>query len=262
MEKKSFILYTNYFEILKDLSDSDLGIMFRAILSYQTNGEYNIPKHLELAFKFIKNQLDIDEVKYNDFIEKQRQNGKLGGRPKTQKTQKTQPFSKKPKKPKLTQKSLNDNVNVNENDNVNVNENVKEKEIKKEKDSQAQQPPAVVPSKPIKPHQRLYNYFAAKYKQATGIDYLGKSQDFVALATLEKKFGIDMVKQKIDWFYIGCKNAVFWFTKDINDFVIGKLQSHWNEIIPKLTEEQKQQQKENEEREKHKAQLRARGIEC
>ena len=60
--KNSFILYTNYFDILKDLSDSDLGIMFRAILSYQTNGEYNIPKHLELAFKFIKNQLDIDEV--------------------------------------------------------------------------------------------------------------------------------------------------------------------------------------------------------
>ncbi len=235
--KNSFILYTNYFDILKDLSDSDLGIMFRAILSYQTNGEYNIPKHLELAFKFIKNQLDIDEVKYNDFIEKQRLNGLKGGRPKTQKTQ---AFSKKPKKPKLTQKSLNDNVNdnvnVNENENVNVNENDNDKQIE-----QPKQPVAVVPKKV--PQQRVFDYFADKYKALTGFKYKSKSSDFVNLAKLIKDYGEDKVNQKIDWLEVGCVNRVFWFAKEsgVNSFTIGNLVRNWNEILPQYTKEQLQE---------------------
>ena len=118
--KNSFVLYTNYFEILKDLDNADLGAIFRAILSYKTNGQYEIPKHLELPFRFIKNQLDIDAQKYKEFLEKQRLNGLKGGRPKTQKTQ---PFFKKPKLTQKTQTNLNDNVNDNDNVNVNVNVN-------------------------------------------------------------------------------------------------------------------------------------------
>ena len=236
MEKNSFILYTNYFEILKDLSDSDLGIMFRAILSYQTNGEYNIPKHLELAFKFIKNQLDIDEVKYNDFIEKQRQNGKLGGRPKTQKTQAFSKKPKKPKKPKLTQKSLNDNDNVN--DNVNDNENVNENNNTA---LQPTQPVAVVPKKI--PQQRVFDYFADKYKKLTGFKYKSKSSDFVNIAKFIKDYGEDKVIQKIDWLEAGCVYRVFWFTKEggVNSFTIGNLIRNWNEILPQLTKEQLQE---------------------
>ena len=231
--KNSFILYTNYFDILKDLSDSDLGIMFRAILSYQTNGEYNIPKHLELAFKFIKNQLDVDEVKYNDFIEKQRLNGLKGGRPKTQKTQ---AFSKKPKKPKLTQKSLNDNDNVNDNVNVNVNENDNDKQIE-----QPKQTVAVVPKKV--PQQRVFDYFADKYKALTGFKYKSKSSDFVNLAKLIKDYGEDKVNQKIDWLEVGCVNRVFWFAKEsgVNSFTIGNLVRNWNEILPQYTKEQLQE---------------------
>ena len=78
MENNSFILYTNYFDILKDLSDSDLGIMFRAILSYKTTGSYELPSHLQLAFKFLKNQLDIDNEKWLKTKEKRSQAGKKG----------------------------------------------------------------------------------------------------------------------------------------------------------------------------------------
>ena len=237
LQKNSFILYTNYFEILKDLSNDDLGIMFRAILSYQTNGNYEIPKHLELAFKFIKNQLDIDAVKYNDFIEKQRENGKKGGRPKTQKTQ---AFSKKPKKPKLTQKSLNDN----DNDNDNVNDNEKDKQIE-----QPKQPVAVVPKKA--PQQRIFDYFANRYKALTGFKYKSQTSDFVNLAKLLKDYKEEEIIQKIEWLEVGCKNRVFWFAKTngINSFTVGKLFSQWNEILPQYTAEQLKAQEERKKEE-------------
>ena len=117
--KNSFILYSNYYDILKDLSDNDAGLLFKTILKYQATGEMtDLPANLDLAFKFIKNQFDLDEEKYKKFSEKQKTNGLKGGRPKKEEN------PKNPKNPTVfseTQKSLNDNVNVNDNDNVNVN---------------------------------------------------------------------------------------------------------------------------------------------
>jgi len=125
--KNSFILYSNYYEILKDLSDEDAGILFKAILQYQaTKEEIKLPANIAIAFKFIKNQFDIDDKKYKEYSEKQKANGLKGGRPKTQKNPKNPPVFLE------TQKSLNDNVNDNDNDNDNV---FKEKEKEKEKKS-------------------------------------------------------------------------------------------------------------------------------
>ena len=125
MDKNSFILYTNYYDILKDLNDTDAGLLFKAILAYQATGEIlKLPNNLDLAFRFIKNQLDIDSEKYKKFSEKQKANGLRGGRPKKEEN------PKNPKNPTVflkTQKSLNDNVNVNDNDNVNVNEKIPSK---------------------------------------------------------------------------------------------------------------------------------------
>ena len=87
--KSSFILYKSYYDILHDLQDSDLGNLFRAILEYQATGNIiKLPVNLDIAFKFIKNQFDLDSKKYDEFIEKQTVNGKKGGRPKTQKQEK------------------------------------------------------------------------------------------------------------------------------------------------------------------------------
>jgi len=68
----------------------------------------------EIAFIPIKQALKRDLKKYETYIEKQKANGKKGGRPKTQKTQ---AFFKKPKKA--------DNVNVN----VNVSTEVDMRQI-------------------------------------------------------------------------------------------------------------------------------------
>lgn len=81
--KNSFILYKSYYEILKGLPASDMGILFQAILKYQALGEpLEMPANLEIIFKFIKNQFDLDDKKYIEFVAKQSANGKKGGRPK------------------------------------------------------------------------------------------------------------------------------------------------------------------------------------
>ena len=81
MGKDSFILYTSFYEPLKMLSEKQLGKLFRAIFEYQINGNTPIDTDIQMAFAFIKNQLDIDNSKYQERIRKNAQNGKRGGRP-------------------------------------------------------------------------------------------------------------------------------------------------------------------------------------
>jgi hypothetical protein len=91
---------------------------------------------LTIAFESIKTQLKRDLKKYEKYIEKQKVNGALGGRPrKTQdnpevnsETQKTQAFFSKPKK--ADNDNDNDNVTVNVNDIIVVSTTDKKKTFK------------------------------------------------------------------------------------------------------------------------------------
>ena len=141
--RQSFVLYTNYYEILKDLSDEDFGKLSKAIYQYVLGLEYELTPAITIAFKFIKNQLDIDNNKYDKIKERNKSNGEKGGRPKTQKNPKnplgylgysenpaeTLGYSENPIKSLETQKKHNDNDN--DNDNVLGNQkNKNQKEIK------------------------------------------------------------------------------------------------------------------------------------
>lgn len=123
--KNSFLIYYEYEEQLSILSDEELGILLRAIFKYEKNNE--IPKlngALQLAFMFIKGNLDRDREKYDKRCETSAINGKLGGRPPSKKPNlKPNENLKKPKKA--------DNEIDNENDNDNEIDIVNE--IKKEK---------------------------------------------------------------------------------------------------------------------------------
>lgn len=148
--RQSFVLYTNYYEILKDLSDEDFGKLSKAIYQYVLGLEYELTPAITIAFKFIKNQLDIDNNKYDKIKERNKSNGEKGGRPKTQKNPKnplgylgysenpaeTLGYSENPIKSLETQKKHNDNDNDNDNvnDNVNVLENQKNKNQKEIKE--------------------------------------------------------------------------------------------------------------------------------
>lgn len=111
--KNSFLIYYEYEEQLSILSDEQLGILLRAIFKYEKYNE--IPKLdgvLQLAFMFIKGNLDRDREKYDKRCETSAINGKLGGRPSSKK-----PNSKPNKNLKKPKKADNDNVNDNDNDN-------------------------------------------------------------------------------------------------------------------------------------------------
>lgn len=103
------------------------------------------------------------------------------------------------------------------------------------------------------PQAIMGDYFKSIYKRHTGYEYLAKAKDYTLLAELIKEYGMEKVKQKIEWLEVGCKNRVFWFAKEsgINSFTIGKLYSQWNEILPQYTAEQlkaQEEQKKEEER--------------
>lgn len=138
------------------------------------------------------------------------------------------------------QNSVNNHGIINEDSHLNIKE-VKEKEKLKEvniKEKNSKEL-AVKTTTALLPQQEVYNYFSEKYEKLTNEKYLSKTKDFMILSKLAKNFGVEKVKQKIDWLEIACINSVFWFTNDKNDFTIGKLYQFWNEILPKLTEQQK-----------------------
>lgn len=111
--KKSFILYCDLIHTVNKLPNDKAGELFKHILSY-VNDENPHTEDLiiQIAFEPVKLQLKRDLVKWENYIEKQRQNGKNGGRPpKAKETQKTQAFLEKPKKADTVTVTVTDNVN-------------------------------------------------------------------------------------------------------------------------------------------------------
>ena len=109
--KNSFLVYHDYKYIFEDLSNEDLGLLFRAIFEYEINRtEPNFTGIMKMAFRMMKQNLDRDRDKYDKRCETSAENGKLGGRPKKPNSKPNENL-KKPKKPD------NDNDIVNENDN-------------------------------------------------------------------------------------------------------------------------------------------------
>lgn len=131
--KNSFVMYTDYMEQVSMLSREQRGDLFTAIMAYASNTELpNMDGVTMMAFCFIRSQMDRDRSKYQETIEKRREAGKQGGRPKAngsdEKAKKANGFSEK-----QTEAKKADNVNENDNVDVNVNENVDEDEKEKKK---------------------------------------------------------------------------------------------------------------------------------
>lgn len=81
-ENKGFIVYHSYRECFEDLSDEEVGILFKAMLGYSETGEMpEMPKPLKVAFRFIKQQMDANKEKYIEKCNKRSEAGAKGGRP-------------------------------------------------------------------------------------------------------------------------------------------------------------------------------------
>ena len=118
MKKDSFVLYTEYMEQIELLSMEQRGVLLTAIFAYVSDMALpDMDGITKMAFAFIKSRIDKDTEKYAKTIEKRKEAGKLGGRPKAngssekqEKAKKANGFSEKQNNPVYD----NDNVNVND----------------------------------------------------------------------------------------------------------------------------------------------------
>ena len=86
-EKNNFLLYKDFKSTIDILTDEQAGKLIKAVFAY-VNGrvEPNFKDGmLIVAFNVLKSQLERDLKKYKEIAEKNRENGKKGGRPPKQK---------------------------------------------------------------------------------------------------------------------------------------------------------------------------------
>lgn len=81
--RDSFILYAAQGEAVERLSDTEAGKLLKGLYRYARLGEEcgNISPTADLVWLFLRGQLDRDAQKYAEKVERNRENGGKGGRP-------------------------------------------------------------------------------------------------------------------------------------------------------------------------------------
>lgn len=112
MPREYFCAYHSYIESMEQLTDAERGRLFTACLFYSKTGEApQLSGNERFVFPAMRSQIDRDIQNYEDFVKKQSENGKKGGRPrKPTESQKTQPFFEKPKKGKEKEKEKENEI--------------------------------------------------------------------------------------------------------------------------------------------------------
>ena len=87
MTKDGFVIYKSFYAPIQSLSDESLGKLFRAIFEYQIHGVcVELPVELTMAFNFFKTKFESDNIKYEAIVERNKANGRKGGRPSKENT--------------------------------------------------------------------------------------------------------------------------------------------------------------------------------
>lgn len=121
MKKKSFLLYHEYYIHFKYLTIEQKGTLLDAIFEYEINKkETQLEPIVEMAFSFVKADLDINMRKYEETCKRNRDNGSKGGRPSNkQEPKKPSGLSgiiEKPKKPDNGNEKENEKIEIYDND--------------------------------------------------------------------------------------------------------------------------------------------------
>ena len=111
-ERPSFLIYKADYDSIINLSDQNLGKLFRAIFEYHNDKELKLEPEVQMALNFLKKQFQLDHIKWEKKVAAQRANGKKGGRPKSsdgidsgeEKPNQTHGNFKNPTKPKKAEK--------------------------------------------------------------------------------------------------------------------------------------------------------------
>lgn len=85
MAREYFQAYHSYLQSLEPLNDAECGRLFRALLTYSATGTFEELRGNErFIFPTMRAQIDRDIQRYEKQSQKNAENGKKGGRPKTQ----------------------------------------------------------------------------------------------------------------------------------------------------------------------------------
>ena len=79
-KKESFVLYQSYEDQLQDLTDEQLGKLLRYIFEYERTQEpIDIKEpYIKIAFQFIRKNLDINRIKYDEICQERSIAGSKG----------------------------------------------------------------------------------------------------------------------------------------------------------------------------------------
>lgn len=104
MARAFFQAYHSYLEAMEPLTDEECGRLFRALLRYSAGDEVGeLCGNERFVFPSMRQQIDRDVRSYEEKCERNRRNGALGGRPKTERYR-TPPKEKEKKKEKEKEK--------------------------------------------------------------------------------------------------------------------------------------------------------------
>jgi len=124
--KKSFIAYADWIDIFEELEDDEAGRLAKHLWRYVNDlNPSTDDRMVKVSFTTIRNTLKRDLLKYKNIIDRNRENGKKGGRPK-----KPSGLIGNPNEPKKAD-SDNDNVSDSVNESVSVSANVNEEKKNK-----------------------------------------------------------------------------------------------------------------------------------
>ena len=121
--RDSFVLYRSLLKPIQGLSDEALGRLFRAIYEYQENGSTDVDSDIAIPFAYIVNQFRIDDDKYAQKCQRNRENIARRWRPDDSEDEGENDTTVYDRIRPYTNAYHNDNDNYNENENENVNEN-------------------------------------------------------------------------------------------------------------------------------------------
>ena len=114
-KRKSFIVHHDSLEVIDKLTDEQAGKLLKAIKAYQLGEDFKLDLMTDLVFTPFKSQFVRDDEKYQKIVNRNKNNGLKGGRPKTQEnpeeTKEPSGLSgnpEEPKKPDSDSKSKSD----------------------------------------------------------------------------------------------------------------------------------------------------------
>lgn len=193
------------------LSDAEAGRLLKSLLHYINGGEDELLGQEKLVFAMLKSQIDRDSASYAAFTDKQRENGKKGGRP-----QKANAFSDNPKNPSLFSETPKSQ------------EEEKEKDKDKDKDKDQEKDKDVTGAKaPSRARDGRFDVFWANYPRKVGKEAARKAFSRLNMTNELLSQMLSAIKQQ-------CASPQW--TKDNGQYIPNPAtwlnQGRWEDVLP------------------------------